>query len=138
MITRGAIDRYRTWRHTGPSATIHTDEAFGCDTCGYVVQGDREGERCKHRRKHLWRRAGWLTTALALTLAGMVLYPVVMFFKLSVRDWFAGTSGHSILSAMLKLFPNNGHRWIVQVIWLAHHRQPRNGLPDGDEAAISR
>jgi len=44
---------------------------------------------------------------LALTLAGVVVYPVAMFVNVSSLDWFAGSSGHSIFSAVMVMFQNN-------------------------------
>jgi paraquat-inducible protein A len=112
MVTRGAIDRRRIWREIRPSRAIVSHGAFGCNACGFVVPADSEGGRCPRCGKRLWRhRPELMTVSLALTIAGMLLYPVAMLAQVSVLDWFAGSSGHSIFSSVQALI--NAHLYFL-------------------------
>ena len=108
MLTRGTIERRRIWRGimTPPAAT--GAGIFACVSCELVVPAESEGTRCPRCAQKLWRRRpASMTGALALTVAGMLLYPVANLYPISVLDWFAGRSPHTLFSAVQKLVQAN-------------------------------
>ncbi len=108
MLTRGTLERRRVWRIIEPENTSPGPGAFGCPACGLVVAASCDGERCRRCGVRLRRRnpAG-LTSALALTIGGVLLYPVANIYPLSILKWFGGTSAHTLFSAVSKLLGAN-------------------------------
>ena len=44
-----------------------------------------------------------MATALALTVAGLMLYPIANIYPLSMLDWFGGSMQHTLMSSVQQL-----------------------------------
>ncbi len=107
MLTRATIERRRVWRDImnpePPGGTV-----IACAGCEMVLPASREDERCPRCRHRLWRRRpGAMRNALALTITGLLLYPVANLFPVSVLEWVEGTSPHTLFSAVYRLVAAN-------------------------------
>ena len=112
MITRGSIERRRIWRSIMAPEPPEDDDAFGCVSCEMLVPASMEGGRCPRCRQRLWRRKpNALRQSLALTAAGLVLYPVAMILPISVFDWVEGRWPHTLPSAVGRLI--GAHFWFL-------------------------
>lgn len=109
MLTRATLERRRVWRAiAAPSSAVAEDGAFGCAGCGMVIAPDRAGGHCPRCGQRLWRRRpGAARIAMALTIAGLLLYVVANVYPISVLDWVEGTSRHTLLSAVGRLIGAN-------------------------------
>ncbi len=104
MMTRATLERRRVWRAIGGPPAAAGPGAFGCSECDLVVSPGQEGERCPRCGTRLWRRKpNSMTTALALTVAGLILYPVANIYPLSMLDWFGGSMQHTLMSSVQQL-----------------------------------
>ncbi len=104
MLTRGLIERRRVWRGMGVAQPARGDSAFGCPGCQLVVPAGSEGGRCPRCARRLHRYLpGSMAVALALTVAGLLLYPVAMFYPANVLQYIGGRSPHSLFSAVERL-----------------------------------
>ncbi|WP_428483183.1 paraquat-inducible protein A [Rhodopila sp.] len=108
MLTRATLQRRRVWRRIMTPAAVTGDHPFSCNACDMVVPAHSEGESCPRCGQTLWRRRrNAMPFAMAFTLAGLLLYPVANLFPLSVLDWAAGTSPHTLFSAVERLIGAN-------------------------------
>lgn len=104
MLTRATLERRRVWRRIGEYPLPEGPGVFACIACELVVPPQSEGGRCPRCANRLWRRRPYaMTYALALTVAGLLLYPVANLLPISVLDWAAGTSPHTLFSAVQRL-----------------------------------
>ncbi len=107
MLTRASIDRRRVWRALPPRSESGAD-GLACPSCGFVLRDTAAPQTCPRCRRHVARRAPRaMQAALALTCAGLLLYPVANLFPLSTLDWIGGTSPHTLFSAVMKLVQAN-------------------------------
>ena len=112
MLTRATLERRTVWRAIGRPASTAGARAFACVACNLVVPRESEGECCRRCGARLWwRRPGAMRVAVATTLAGLLLYPVANIYPISVLDWFAGASPHTLFSAVSRLI--GAHLWIL-------------------------
>ena len=108
MLTRATLDRARVWRAIGRPPTAAEPDSFSCTGCDLVVNKGSEGDPCPRCGQRLWRRRRFdMTISLAVTLAGLLLYPVANFYPISVLDWAGGTSRHTLFSAVGRLIGAN-------------------------------
>lgn len=104
MLTRATLERRRVWRSIASPPAARGGNHFGCASCGLVVSAEAVGRHCPRCGQRLWRRRpDAATIALALTAAGLVFYVVANVYPLSVLDWFAGRSPHTLISAVERL-----------------------------------
>lgn len=104
MLTRGVTERRRVWRMMGVQQRSSGDGAFGCPGCQLVVPAESEGGRCPRCAHRLDRhRPGAVSVALALTVAGLLLYPLATFYPVNYLRYFAGGSSHTLFSAVGRL-----------------------------------
>jgi paraquat-inducible protein A len=108
MLTRATLDRARVWRAIGRAPTVAGPGCFACTACDLVADKDCEGRRCPRCGQRLWRRQPFaMTVSIAVTLAGLILYPVANLYPISVLDWAEGTSPHTLFSAVDRLIGAN-------------------------------
>lgn len=108
MITRATIERRRVWRGIMNPAIPDDPGRFGCMACELVVPGSAEGGRCPRCRARLWRRKPEaLRYSIALTAAGLLLYPVAMIWPISALQWVGGDFRHTLISAVMRLVDAN-------------------------------
>ncbi len=108
MTTRATLERRRVWRDIGAEVASGSADAFGCIACERLVPAGYEGQRCPRCGARLSRgKPNAMRAALALTIAGLLLYPVANLYPISVLDWFAGRSAHTLSSAVSKLIGAN-------------------------------
>ena len=104
MMTRATLERRRVWRSIQAAPPAADVDAIACAACDMVLPASRAGARCPRCGQRLWRRRpGSVRAALALTFAGLLLYPVANLYPISVLDWFAGRSPHTLFSAVMRL-----------------------------------
>ncbi len=104
MLTRAVMERRRIWRSIAAESDASGEDAFGCPGCQLVVPAEAEGGRCPRCAHPLWRRRpGAVQGAVALTVAGLLLYPVANLFPISTLDYFAGRWPHTLFSSVERL-----------------------------------
>jgi len=104
MLTRAVMERRRIWRSIAAEADAVGVDGFGCPGCQLVVPADAEGGRCPRCAHSLWRRRpAAVQRAVALTLAGLLLYPVANLYAISTLDYFAGRWPHTLFSSVERL-----------------------------------
>jgi paraquat-inducible protein A len=108
MLTRATLDRRRIWQHIkAPPATAHA-VALACTACGLPAPATFEGRPCLRCGQKLWRRKpNSMTFSVALTVTGLLLFPVANLYPISVLDWGDGSSPHTLFSAVERLADAN-------------------------------
>ena len=105
MMTRASLDRRSIWRQiAAPSAASPEEDYIACNICDLFVQAASEGKRCPRCGQRLWKRKpNAVTYATALTIGGLILYPVANVYPMSMfTSPFVHTS-HTIFTGVQDL-----------------------------------
>ena len=105
MMTRASLDRRHVWKSLpGSAATSSASDHVVCYVCDLMIPAAAEGEHCPRCGQRVWRRKPFATTyATALTIAGLLLYPVAYIYSMSsFSSPFVHTS-HTVLDGVRDL-----------------------------------
>ncbi len=111
MMTRASLDRRSIWRRIkAPVASFARAEHLTCTVCDLLLRPDAAPRRCPRCGQPVWRRKPYaIDCPAALTLAGLVLYPVANIYPMSTfSSRFIHTS-HTIFTGVTDLV--HAHLW---------------------------
>ena len=105
MLTRASLDRRATWRLiAAPPPPDDGGTPIACTACDLLVPAEAEGGRCPRCRARLWRRKPHaMMRAIALVIAGYLLYPVANIFPMSIAVQLGQPKPHTIFGGVMQL-----------------------------------
>ena len=106
LFTRATLDRAAVWNaiDAGPELS-RSPTAIACPSCELMVDGDREGQGCPRCRARLTRRvSGSVSVAIALTLAGLILYVPANIYPIATIPIGLTPTAYNVLGGVVDLF----------------------------------
>jgi paraquat-inducible protein A len=109
MLTRAVLNPRAVWREILPARRIDPRvSAISCTDCDFAVPADAEGRLCPRCGARLSsRKPDAMTRALALTIAGMVLYVPANLYPITVSSHMGASQHYRIIDAVEQLFDSN-------------------------------
>ncbi len=114
LLTRATLDKTRVWRAIGSGSgpgereEARTDvprHGLACPACDLTLEEGFEGHRCPRCRGRVTRRfAGSVNIAVALTVAGMLLYIPANLYPIATIPIGLVSLSYNVLGGVIDLF----------------------------------
>jgi paraquat-inducible protein A len=118
MLVRATLDRAEIWREIGPDRTqLEHGAMLSCPGCDLVMPVAAAGNRCPRCEARLWRRKPeTMVRALALTLAGVLLYFPANLYPIATIPIGLTSLKYNILGGAIELIQLNLYGFAAIVI----------------------
>lgn len=105
MMTRACLDRRSIWRLIAAPPAVSPEQSYiACNVCDLLVPAASEGSRCPRCGQRIWKRKpNALTYATALTIGGLILYPVANIYPMSMFTSPIVHTSHTIFTGVQDL-----------------------------------
>jgi paraquat-inducible protein A len=105
MMTRATLDRRSIWRRIqAPVVVSHEQREIACTVCDFLLPASSQGQRCPRCHQRIWKRKpDAIDRAAALTVAGLVFYPVANIYPMSMFSSALVHTSHTIFTGVSDL-----------------------------------